>query len=41
MYLTGRLTIRPERVDMEGGTGSVVAAGGGTSAVDGGGDDSR
>jgi len=33
MYLAGRLTIRPVRVDMGGGTGSVVAAGGGASAV--------
>jgi len=36
MYLAGR----SERVDMGGGTGSVVAAGGDTSAVDGGCDDS-
>jgi len=30
-----------KRVEMGGGTGSVVAAGGGTSAGDSGGDDSR
>jgi len=28
LYPAGRLTIRPERVDMGGGTGNVVAAGG-------------